>query len=371
MDIGILTYALDRPLTGIGRYTLELLRALSQIPDVPRITLLAAGGIGEAAAFGFPVVTIPGSRLLPGLLTAGNMLLPFIVQRLKLDLIHDPTGVTPFAFISTKAKKVVTIHDVFPLSYPGVSTHLDSLIYRWWLPRVIPNADAVITISRQSHDDIVQYLKVNKDRIHVMTEGVHVEFQPADYSAIEAACARYQLPERYILYVGSVEERKNLKRVIEAFSQLDRSDLKLVIVGPHKWQYADILQTAAMEQVAQDVIFTGFVQQRDLPAVYSGARCFVFPSLYEGFGLPVLEAMACGTPVITSNVSSLPEVAGDAALLVDPYDTNAIANAMTRLLTDASLHHELRKKGLLRAREFTWKRTAYETLNVYRQLLRQ
>jgi glycosyltransferase involved in cell wall biosynthesis len=258
------------------------------------------------------------------------------------------------------------VYDVIPLSFPGVSTRLDALIYRRWLPWMLPRLDTVITVSDSSRRDITRFMRVNPVRIHVIPGAVSPRWQPPDADALRAARAAYSLPERYLLYVGNVEARKNLQRVIAAYATLPTDTPPLVIVGPHKWRYSAIVAAAA--ELGDRLIFTGYVDDAHLPAVYGGALLFLFPSLYEGFGLPVLEAMACGTPVITSTASSLPEVAGDAALLVDPTDTDAIAAAMVRLLADADLQHELRKKGLARAADFSWPQAARRTLTAYQNL---
>jgi glycosyltransferase involved in cell wall biosynthesis len=367
--VGIVTYGLDRPLTGIGRYTVEFVSALAQLPDAPEIILLTAGGSGPLSSIGVQTVTLPACRLLPALLTLGNALIAGQAKRLKLDILHDPIGVTPFLFGG--AKTVVTVHDVFALSIPGYSTQLDTLIYRHWLPRVLPNVHAVVTVSEASQRDIMRYLRVPSQKLHITSEGATPLYRPAPPEQIAYVRGVYGLPEHYLLFVGSIEERKNLRRVLEAYALVREQGFPhaLVVVGPQKWKYAPILEKLRALHLEEAVIFTGYARQEDLPALYTGADAFVFPSLYEGFGLPVLEAMACGAPVITSNTSSLPEVAGDAALLVDPYDVSALQTAITQLLTQSSLRATLRAKGLARAQRFSWQHTAQQTLAVYHSVL--
>lgn len=366
MRVGLVCYGLDRPLTGIGRYSVELARALAALPDAPDLTLLAAGGVGPLTDCGLPVVNLPGCRLLPALLTLGQVELRGLAARHRLDIVHDLSGCAPFGLGAGRARTISTVYDVIPLSFPGVSTRLDALIYRRWLPWMLPRLDAVITVSESSRRDIARFMHVDPARIAVIPGAVSPRWQPPDADALAAARAAYGLPERYLLYVGNVEARKNLQRVIAAYATLPVDTPPLVIVGPHKWRYSAIVAAAA--ELGDRLIFTGYVDDAHLPAVYGGALLFLFPSLYEGFGLPVLEAMACGTPVITSTASSLPEVAGDAALLVDPTDTDAIAAAMVRLLVDADLQNEIRKKGLVRAADFTWSQAARRTLNAYQSL---
>lgn len=361
MRLGVIAYAVDRPLSGISRYTVKLIEALTALPNSPQIVLLLAGGLGPLAKLGLEHITLKGCERLPGLLTYGNILIRQTAVRLKLDAVHDPTGITPFLLGTGKAHSVVTIHDTIPLSFPGVSTHLDTLVYRHWLPQRLPHVDTIITVSAASKRDIVQYYRVPEAKITHIPEGT--DYQPCASAHVAQAHTRYKLPERYILFVGSVEERKNLRRVLEAFHLLRQRSIpqKLVIVGAQKWRFTGILETFEKLELENDVVFTGYVEEGDLPALYTGADAFVFPSLYEGFGLPALEAMACGVPVVSSNLSSLPEVVGDAGLLIDPYDTQAIADALYRLLNDIELHKSLRAKGLARAQNFRWSTTAQLT----------
>lgn len=372
MRIGLVAYGLDRPLSGISRYTLELRRALAAMSEGPEVLLLAAGGL---RTFGdehnLERVSLPGCRRLPGLVSLGNVMIPLMARHLHLDVVHDPTGVTPFLLGAGPARTVVTVHDVFAWSCPGNSSLLDTWIYRRWLPSVLPGVDAVITVSQTSKKDIVSYLKVPPCKVHVIYEGVNVVYHPVSRDEATEVATRYNLPPGYILFVGSIEERKNLRRLLHACAWLwQREEQRpLVVVGTRKWRYSGIMQTIAELGVRHCVIFTGYVPDADLPAVYSAADVFVFPSLYEGFGLPPLEAMACGTPVICSNAGSLPEVVGDAAIMVDPCDVAGLAEAMHQVLTDADLAQELRTRGLARASQFTWQRTAQQTAAVYQRVL--
>jgi glycosyltransferase involved in cell wall biosynthesis len=192
-------------------------------------------------------------------------------------------------------------------------------------------------------------------------------YHPRHSAEIQAVCAKHAFTRPYILYVGSIEARKNLDCLLEAYARfrMQAPEYKLVVVGARKWKTSAIFATMQRLQLMPHVHFTGFVEDEDLPALYSGASMFVFPSLYEGFGFPVLEAMACGTPVITSCVSSLPEVAGDAALLIDPRNAEEITRSMLCLLQDQALAASLREKGLRQAQRFSWQQTAQQTLKVY------
>ena len=372
MRVGVVVYGLEGSFAGIGRYTLHLTRALSADTSGLELVLLAAGGIGPSVgAYGRLGVALPGCGRLPGLLTLGNLVIPARAWQHALSLVHDPTGVTPFLLGAGRARTVVTVHDVFAWSIPGHSTRADTLIYRHWLPRVLPRVNAVITVSQASKADIVRHLGVPADKVHVTYEGVGHSYGRASVEQVSKVRAQYGLPDGYLLFVGSVEPRKNLDRLLRAYDQLRQAGQRrpLVVVGAQRWGHCGIMETVNKLDLEQHVIFTGYVSDEDLPAIYSAADLFVFPSLYEGFGLPPLEAMACGTPVVCSNASSLPEVVGDAAITVDPYDVEALAEAMRRVLSDADLADDLRQRGLERAAGFTWERTARETVEVYREVL--
>jgi glycosyltransferase involved in cell wall biosynthesis len=361
MSYGLITYALDREPGGIGRYTIELLHGLRAAGS--DITVLNAGAAGAPAG----AQVLPGARLLPALLTLGQAEIAWFGRRLAL--LHDPTGVAPL--LLSRARRVATIHDVIPYIYPETSSRLDWLIYRCWLPLAAKRLDAIITVSQQSKADIVRYLHVKSEDVAVIPEAANSAYREMSQAEIAPALARHNIDFPYILYVGSVEARKNLPRLLEAYAGLRNwlRQWKLVIVGARKWKFSPVFETVQRLGLEPYVHFTGYVEEADLPALYNGAALFAFPSLYEGFGLPVLEAMACGTPVVTSSSSSLPEVAGDAALLVDPYDIAALADAMRRVLEDSALAAALRVKGLERARQFTWERTARETIAVYERVL--
>ena len=221
MQVGLISYGLDRPLTGIGRYTVELARAVSALRGDVEITLLAAGDAGPLAdQNALRTVTLPGCRLLPGLLTLGNGIILMRARQLGLDLVHDPTGVTPLLFGASGARTVVTVHDVFAWSCPGTSTLMDTLIQRYWLPRRLPQVDAVITDSLASQKDLSHYLGVSRRMIHVIPNAASSHFRPAPLPQVATARSRSGLPEQYILYVGSLVKRKNLLGLLRSYACL-------------------------------------------------------------------------------------------------------------------------------------------------------
>jgi glycosyltransferase involved in cell wall biosynthesis len=312
--------------------------------------------------------------MLPGLLTIGNMALSAAARRYRLDLVHDPNGVAPFLGPAQDARRVVTIHDALPYVYPASHNQLDTWRYRWLLPITARKADYVLTVSECSRRDLQHYLQLRPDRIGVTGEGVDERFTPVPASPTRAAVLeRYGITPPYLLYVGGITARKNIVRLFEAYAQVRalRPDVQLVIGGKRQWQTDGIDATLQQLNLGGNIHFTGYVHDDDLPSLYSGAELFVFPSLYEGFGLPPIEAMACGTPVVTAHTSSLPEVVGDAALTVDPTSVQALADAILRVLTDNELREILRARGKARASQWTWANTASRTLHAYQRVLAQ
>jgi glycosyltransferase involved in cell wall biosynthesis len=263
---------------------------------------------------------------------------------------------------------VVTVHDLGYLHYPEAHRLLDRFYLDLSTRYNARAATHLIADSAATKRDLIERYGIGPSKITVVYPGYDVAiFQPVkDEGIIEAVKARYDIIGDYILFVGTLQPRKNLTRLIEAFSNIRYpiSNIQLVIAGKKGWLYEQIFRQVKELGLEGEVVFTGYVPAGDLPALLSGARLFVFPSLYEGFGLPVLEAMSCGTPVVCSNASSLPEVAGDAAVLVDPLDVEDLAMAMERVLSDEELRAELIERGFEQARKFSWERCARETLDV-------
>jgi len=285
------------------------------------------------------------------------------------DLFHATEHLLPRL---KGARTVLTVHDLIFLLFPEYHLPLNKWFLNRFMPLFVRRADAIIAVSQCTKDDLIRHYAVPSEKIAVVYEGVDARFQPVtDLDALAQVQARYGLPERYILSVGTIEPRKNLTTLLEAYRTLraQGSELKLVIVGKKGWLYEGFFRRLRELGLEGEVVLPGFVLDGDLPALYSAAELFVFPSLYEGFGLPPLEAMACGTPVIASNASSLPEVVGEAGVLIDPRDVSGLAEAMRRVLTDERLREEMQIKGLERAKQFTWGRAAAMTLEVYHSLL--
>jgi glycosyltransferase involved in cell wall biosynthesis len=248
---------------------------------------------------------------------------------------------------------------------PGMSRHLNS-----WVPRSVARADHVIAVSQSTRRDLIELYRTSPDKVSVLYHGVTADFRPVnDASQLEAVRQKYGLGNQpFILSVGTIQPRKNYQRLIQAFAELPE-EYSLVIVGSKGWDYQLVLNEVVTQGLTHRVHFPGFADDADLPALYSAASLFVYPSLYEGFGLPVLEAMACGTPVVAANRSSLPEVVADAGLLVSPTDVASIAEGMKQVLMDTKLHRSMAEAGLSRAAKFSWTATAQQLMTIYQNWL--
>lgn len=283
------------------------------------------------------------------------------------DLLFVPAHVLPLAH---PRHSVVTVHDLGYLYYPEAHTRFQNAYLRWSTHYNARTATRVIADSEATRRDLIHHYHIPEAKIAVVYPGRDESLAPGtDPAALAAVREQYGLAGAYFLYVGTLQPRKNLVRLVQAFERLnlgtlERSEVQLVIAGKKGWLYDDLLAEIKRLGLGARVRLPGYVPDADLPALLSGALAFVFPSLYEGFGLPVLEAMACGTPVVCSNAASLPEVAGDAALLVDPLDTDGLAAAMARLASDGGLRAELIERGYRQARRFSWQRCATQVLAV-------
>lgn len=285
-----------------------------------------------------------------------------------------------FNFIVPKGvtgKVVNTIYDVVWLRYPETMDERNLKRIQQDIHYSIQRADRIVTISESTKQDLVQLLQIPEEKIVIAPPGVHVEAFQRIFTAEEQTTIKekYGLPEKFILYMGTLEPRKNLERLVQAFAQLQQEknlqQYSLVLAGKQGWQYEGIFQHIQQYGLESKVICTGYVEETDKAAIYQMAELFVFPSVYEGFGMPVLEAMAAGVPVITSNVSSLPEAAGDAAVLIAPQNVEQLAGAMQELLTDQALRQQCIAKGYEQCKKFTWEKSADRLIKMYEQMMRE
>ena len=287
-----------------------------------------------------------------------------------MELFHATDNLLPRL---NHMRSVFTLHDLAFARYPETQTTLNRLFLRSMTPRFLRAADRVIAISEATKSEAVRLFGIRAERIRVVPLGVSAAFTPATADAADAVCRKYGLPRTFVLSVGTLEPRKNHVTLLSAYKALRNRnvDVGLVIAGKRGWRCDAFFERVRALGLEGKVTLTGFVPDADLPALYSAGAVFAFPSLHEGFGLPPLEAMACGTPVVAADAASLPEVIGNAGLLVDPRDDVALARAIERALTDVNLRASLRARGLERAALFTWERTARETLQVYEEALGQ
>jgi glycosyltransferase involved in cell wall biosynthesis len=286
-----------------------------------------------------------------------------------LDLLHSTDFIPP---LYSTVPAVITVHDLAFLHWPHFLTKT-SAAYYGQIDRAVHHARHIIVPSESTKQDLIGQMGVPSDKVSVIYEAADARFEPIPVAAARTNVgARFGVPESYIFFVSTIEPRKNVTGLLHAYRHLRDKygvhDTDLVVAGSEGWLYEEVRDTARTLELEESTHFLGRVTDEALHQLYVGARCHVHPAYYEGFGLPPLEAMACGTPTIVSNVSSLPEVVNDAALLVDPDDWEEIAVAIHRLLTDDQLHAELRHKGLKRASCFSWRRTAEKTMEVYRMV---
>jgi alpha-1,3-rhamnosyl/mannosyltransferase len=283
-----------------------------------------------------------------------------------VSLYHSPYFLIPAL---PGVPTVVSIHDLIPLRYPQYFTAPQRVIYNLSVRLAARAADRVITASRQAADDVARFLGVVPSRVVVIPMAADPAFQPTPPAHVDERRARLRLPEKYVLYVGTNRPHKNLTRLVEAWSLLPSRSVSLVVAGPWDDRYPEARRRVEELGLGERVRFVGAVDEGDLPALYSGALAFVFPSECEGFGLPVIEAMACGTPVACSNAAALTELAGDDALLFPPHSVESIAAALGRLLEDGELRADLARRGLARAARLTWDDAAKKTLAIYRSIV--
>jgi glycosyltransferase involved in cell wall biosynthesis len=364
--IGIDARPLCAPKTGDRTYLLGLLEGLARVGADHEVILYfdqpPPADVPFARGWQTRVVTAPHPRLWTPLT------LPDAARVDRCDVLH----VQYIAPTCRRPRVVTTIHDVTFRLHPEWFPLKDRLLLDWGIRKSLRTVAAIITGSECTRQDLARVYGVPPERVALTPYAVSPTFRPpADQSMVQDVLARHGIKTPYALFVGVLQPRKNLPRLISAFRiARERAGLphRLVIAGKVGWKAAPIVAAIQQAEAAGHAQYVGYVPDVDLPALYGGAAAFLFPTLYEGFGLPVLEALACGTPTLTSNVSALPEVAGDAALLADPTDEPSLADAIIALLTDESLRARLAAAGPARARQFTWERTAQLTLECYREV---
>lgn len=351
---------------GIGTYTNNLTRSLLKEDTENKYLLFYQY---EKQRGTFPV----SSHVKEFVVSAASkmvwdqILIPRLARRGRCNLLFNPKLSVPLLSV---CKTVFVMHGADWFVFPENYTLLDRLYHRFFATLYLSRADAVISVSSDATKRLIDFRRVRPDKITTIHHGVDDAFVP-EYSQVqrERVCRLYNLPEKFILFVGQLYPMKNLAGIIRGFAGIrDRLPHKLLVVGTPVSKYQKDLALVGKLGLSQDVRFVGRVPDQDLPLFYNLADLFLFPSLYEGFGIPLLEAMASGCPVITSTAGSCPEVVGDAALTVNPHDTTEISEAIFRLAADEALRKDLRRKGLRRVQEFTWTRAAHETLKLFKRV---
>ncbi|MFQ5341436.1 MAG: glycosyltransferase family 4 protein [Anaerolineae bacterium] len=383
MYVAVNAWFSDQPATGSGQYLRHLLPALATL--APEARFGAVVPVGKEMHRSAPNVVLHKTSGLEFLTSDSfgssiadlyklwfeQVTFPRTAAEQEADVAHVPYFAAP---VRPATPTVVTVHDLIPMVLPAYRGSALVRAYTWLVAAGARRAGAIIADSEWSKRDIIAHLKVAPQRVHVIPLAAGPQFRPATPEEIAGVCARHNLPHRYVLYLGGFDRRKNVPALLQAFARLQAGpDLGLVIAGRLPARDTaftpDPRRIAARLGIEKSVVFPGWIDERDKPALYSGAELFVFPSTYEGFGLPVLEALACGAPVVTSTASSLPEVAGDAAITVDPHDVTALVQAMVAVLGDAGRRQAMREASFVQAGRFSWKWTAEATLRVYQQAL--
>ena len=372
MRIAIDAHAVGAKLGGNESYAINLIEALAQIDSVNHYTIYVTTNEAQDRFTdrwsNFKVrPTLPHTPLIRIPLTLSAEL-----RKRPVDVLHVQFTAPPFC----PCPVVVSIHDLSFEHLPQTFNRRSRTQLRLTVRQSARRAARILSLSEHTRRDIIETYGIKPERINAIPLAAPEQFAPVtDNSELQRVRHNYGIDGNYILSVGSIQPRKNLARLVKAYASL-RGEFstdklpKLVLVGKCAWLYDETLRTLDETGVRDTVVLTGYVPEADLPALYSGALCFVYPSYFEGFGLPPLEAMKCGAPVIVGNRTSLPEVVGDAALAVDPFDVEAIAAAIKRLINDAALRHELSLKGQQRASTFNWRETARKTLQVYEEVAR-
>lgn len=382
MRIAIDGRTITRSKSGVGMYALRTVESLLRIDPQNEYHLFLVEENERLTAPNLKKILIPDYDRMGRNRWWENVMLPPYLRKHAIDLFFSPAYALTmyprvqrvFPFLAPlKSKLIVTIHDVIGFVMPETFTWKMRLWLRVFASNAVRVAHHIIAISQTTKNDFVRFTGCAPEKVSIIHNSIDDRFCPIDdVRERQRVQKKYNLPDTFILYVGNIEPRKNLPVLGRAFSLLPESiqrQYPLVIAGGLGWKTEPILESLKQYHQRGNIIFTGYIEDEDLPTLYNLASLFVYPSLYEGFGYPVLEAMACGIPVITSNRASLPEVAGDAAVVVDPYDTQGISRGMERALLDGKLRKELQRKGIERAAQFSWKRNAEETLELFSKVV--
>ncbi len=355
---------------GVSHHIEQLLQHLALADQTNRYSIFTTRGL-DAAALGLPGNFAVYPSMFPTInprvrIPWEQLYAPRLLRRMGADIFHGMLNVVPLA---CPIPSVVTVHDLAFIRFPDTFRSYNRTYLDLATRLSVRRAARICAVSEHTKYEVVELLGVPAERVVVTPNAAREHFKPPAAATLEQFRTRRGLPEQFVLYVGTLEPRKNLITLLEAYQHVARvSSAPLVIGGGRGWLYQPVFERLEALGLRERVHFAGYLDEEELPLWYAAATLFVFPSIYEGFGMPPLEAMACGTPVVTSNSTSLPEVVGEAGLMVPPRDAHALAEAMLRLLQDASLRQEMRARGLQQARTFSWHTAAERTLAVYEQI---
>lgn len=353
---------------GIAGYIANLLRRLPEgDPGLSYAALLGEGTLPEGLAVRSVRTHLPTQRPTVRILWE-QLVLPAVLRRIGATLLHAPAFVGP---LFSACPQVITVHDLSFLRHPHFFRRSNRLYLSALTKPACRRAAALIAGSEFIAQEITTLLGVPRERIHVIYHGIDPSFHPLPAAEVAAFKQQTGLPERFILYLGTLEPRKNLRRLVRAFARLPLRDVHLILAGGKGWFYEEVFAEVERLGIQDRVHFPGYVAPETLNLWYNAAEASAYLSLYEGFGFPVLEALACGVPTLTSATASLKEAAGDGALLAPPEDEAAIADGLLRLLSDADLRADLRQRGLRHAQQFSWDKTAHQTTTVYRKVIEE
>ncbi|PWH20146.1 MAG: glycosyltransferase family 1 protein [Ardenticatenia bacterium] len=377
MRVGINGWFWDQSTTGSGQMVRHLLPALLEADESLEILLVLPRWVADHAPIRLPrvrVVAAPCHHSHLGKVWFEQVTFPRLCAQYRVDLVHIPYFASPLHPLQST---LVTIHDLIPLVLPAYRGGPLVRLYTALVATAARRAHLILTDSQASCRDIQEHLHIPHDQVRVVYLAAAPYYRPVnDAAVLHAVREKYHLPEHFVLWLSGFDVRKNAAALLHAYTWVVHAlgdTYPLVMAGklPERDTplFPDPRRIARELEITAAVLYPGFIAEEDKPAVYSAASVFVYPSRYEGFGLPILEAMACGTPVVTSNVSSLPELAGDAAFQISPEDTRSMGAAIVALCVDEALREEMRRRGLARAATFTWQQTAAATLDAYRQMV--
>ncbi|UZW14523.1 glycosyltransferase family 1 protein [Clostridium pasteurianum] len=357
--------------TGIGTYAENLIKNLIRIDKLNKYILYWSGENYEKFKNNNTIIRMASRRYHRFF---QEYFFPKDIKKDNIDIYHiSQNGIGLSQNIN--CLKVVTIHDLIPYIMPETVGRGYLLKFLKDMPQIISEADAIITVSEYSKKDILKFFPINPDKVFVTPLAADKIYKPLDKNYCKKYISKkYNINSPFILYLGGFSARKNVSSLIKSYEKVSKDiskDIKLVICGSKKDDIENLIRMKLNSKISENIIFTDFIPNEDLPIFYNSCEVFVYPSLYEGFGLPPLEAMSCGTPVITSNTTSIPEVTGNSALLIDPQNIDMLSEKLYKVLTSDLIKKDLSNKGLKRSLEFSWIKTAQDTLEVYEKIYRE